>query len=135
MYAANIIGMINFTGNKSINMTTTAIGFLSTPLVSEVVTIAMDVTGSMGNINAMAYPMLTPAKMTGNMCPPRQPDDKQNSVKNSFIIPTANSSQIDMLLHPSAKSVSWCSPENITIGRAVPINPSTNPPTTALIIL
>ncbi len=51
-------------------MTTTAIGFFSIPLVSDVVTIAIDVTGSIGNINAVPYPMLTPAKMTGNMCPP-----------------------------------------------------------------
>ncbi|MNV75524.1 hypothetical protein D3C71_1688180 [compost metagenome] len=84
------MGMISLTGKIIIKISTTAIGFLSTALVSAVVIMLMDVTGSMGNNIATPYPILTPAKIIGKICPPRQPVDKQNSVKNNFTIPNNN---------------------------------------------
>ncbi|WP_340006701.1 hypothetical protein MHH52_03625 [Paenibacillus sp. FSL K6-0276] len=41
-YAANIMGMISLTGKIIIKISTTAIGFLSTALVSAVVIMLMD---------------------------------------------------------------------------------------------
>ena len=54
---------------------------------------ATDATGSIGRIDATAYPILDPENIIGKICPPRHPVFKQTAVMHNFKIPERSSIQ------------------------------------------
>ena len=69
-----------------------------------VVTMATDATGSIGRIDATAYPILDPENIIGKICPPRHPVFKQTAVMHNFKIPERSSIQKDKWLHSTTNS-------------------------------
>lgn len=65
---------------------------------------ATDATGSIGRIDATAYPILDPENIIGKICPPRHPVFKQTAVMHNFKIPERSSIQKDKWLYSTTNS-------------------------------
>lgn len=65
---------------------------------------ATEAIGSIGAMDAIAYPILDPENIIGKICPPRQPVFKQTAVIHNFKTPERSSTQKDKWLHSTTKS-------------------------------